>query len=97
MKTITRKQIILEIARRKGMDPKDVQRIVTEFLLAVTDNLAEGNRFEFRDFGVFEVVERKSKIGRNPKSPETPILIPARQRVKFSPGRKLKNLISSSG
>jgi len=96
MKTITRKQIIFEIARRKGMDPKDVQRIVTEFLHTVTDNLVEGNRFEFRDFGVFEVVERKPKIGRNPKSPETPILIPARKGVKFSPGRKLKNLISSS-
>lgn len=97
MKTITRKQIIFEIARRKGMDPKDVQRIITEFLHAVTDNLVEGNRFEFRDFGVFEVVERKSKIGRNPKSPEVPILIPERKTVKFSPGRKLKNLISNSG
>ncbi|CCB87846.1 HU family DNA-binding protein [Simkania negevensis] len=96
MRTITKRQIIHEIARRRGMDPKDVQRIVVEFLHTVTENLVEGNRFEFRDFGIFEVVERKSKIGRNPKSPETPILIPARKGVKFSPGRKLKTLISSS-
>ena len=32
MKTITKKQIVQEIARRRGMDPKDVQRVVQEFL-----------------------------------------------------------------
>lgn len=77
------------------MDPKDVQRIVLEFLNSVTENLVEGNRFEFRDFGVFEIVERKSKIGRNPKSPKNPIFIPARKGVKFTPGRKLKSLVSN--
>lgn len=61
-----------------------------EFLDSVTENLLEGNRFEFRGFGVFEVVERKAKIGRNPKSPQTPIHIPERKAIKFSPGRKMK-------
>jgi nucleoid DNA-binding protein len=61
----------------------------------VTVNLREGHRFEFRDFGVFEVVRRKAKIGRNPKSPETPIPIPARKAMKFSLGRKFKRLVSN--
>jgi nucleoid DNA-binding protein len=95
MKTITKKQIVHEIARREKMDPKEVQRVVQEFLDSVTENLAEGNRFEFRDFGVFEIVRREKKIGRNPKAPRTPIVIPARNAVKFTPGRKLKNLISN--
>ena len=95
MKTITKKQVVYEIARRRGMDPKDVQRIVLEFLNSLTENLVEGNRFEFRDFGVFEIVRREKKIGRNPKAPATSIVIPARNAVKFTPGRKLKNLISN--
>ena len=71
MKTITKKQIVQEIARRRGMDPKDVQRVVQEFLDSVTESLGEGNRFEFRDFGIFEIVRREKKIGRNPKAPKT--------------------------
>ena len=93
MKTITKKQIVHEIARRKGMDPKDVQRVVQEFLNSVTESLRQGNRFEFRDFGVFEIVRREKKIGRNPKAPRASIVIPARNAIKFTPGKKLKHLI----
>ena len=92
MKTITKKQIIHEIARRRGMDPKDVQRIVQEFLDSVTESLGEGNRFEFRDFGVFEIVRREKKVGRNPKAPKASIVIPARNGVKFTPGKSLSAL-----
>jgi len=66
MKTITKKQIVHEIARRRGMDPKDVQMVVQEFLDSVTESLREGNRFEFRDFGVFEIVRREKKNRQKP-------------------------------
>ncbi len=59
----------------------------------MTDYLAKGDRLEFRDFGVFEIVERKQKIGRNPKNAEVPIIIPARQAVRFTPGKKMRKLI----
>jgi nucleoid DNA-binding protein len=44
---------------------------------------------------VFEVVERKQKIGRNPKNAAVPILIPARNAVKFTPGKKMRRAIES--
>ena len=94
MKTITKKQIVHEIARRRGVDPKDVQKVVQEFLDSVTESLGEGKRFEFRDFGIFEIVRREKKVGRNPKAPKTSIVIPARNAVKFTPGKKLKRLVS---
>jgi nucleoid DNA-binding protein len=59
----------------------------------MTDCLAEGDRLEFRDFGVFEVVQRKQKIGRNPKNAGVPIVIPSRSAVKFTPGKKMKEVI----
>ena len=62
----------------------------------MTNVLTEGNRLEFRDFGVFEVVERKQKVGRNPKNPSVAVIIPARRAVKFSPGKKMKRLIEGS-
>ena len=63
----------------------DVRHVIQAFLDKMTECLTDGNRLEFRDFGVFEVVERKQKIGRNPKNASVPIVIPARPAVKFTP------------
>jgi nucleoid DNA-binding protein len=90
MSTITKKSLIQKISQKRGMHPNDVRNVIQSFLDAVIDTLSEGDRLEFRDFGVFEVVERKQKIGRNPKNASVPIIIPARKAVKFTPGKKMR-------
>ena len=91
--TITKKKLINSISQEKGIHPNDVRSVIQAFLDKMTDSLSDGNRLEFRDFGVFEVVERKQKIGRNPKNASVPIIIPARMAVKFTPGKKMRRLI----
>ncbi len=93
MSTITKKKLIQTISQNRGMHPNDVRSVVQAFLDAMTDTLSQGDRLEFRDFGVFEVVERKQKIGRNPKNAKVPIVIPARKAVKFTPGKRMRKLI----
>ncbi len=93
MSTITKKKLIQVVAQKRGMHPNDVRNTIQAFLDAMTDFLTEGDRLEFRDFGVFEIVTRKKKIGRNPKNADVPIEIPARRAVKFTPGKKMKMLI----
>lgn len=94
MATVTKKKLIQSISQARGMHPNDVRSVIQTFLDAMTDTLSQGDRLEFRDFGVFEVVERKQKIGRNPKNASVPIVIPARKAVKFTPGKKMRKLIS---
>lgn len=93
MTTITKKKLIQVISQRKRVHPNDARNVVQAFLDVMTEFLSNGDRLEFRDFGVFEVVERKQKIGRNPKNAAVPIVIPARPAVKFTPGKKMKKLI----
>lgn len=93
MGTVTKKRLIQTISQSKGLHPNDVRNVIQAFLDAMTDSLSQGDRLEFRDFGVFEIVERKQKIGRNPKNAAVPIVIPARKAVKFTPGKKMKKLI----
>lgn len=90
---MTKKMLINSISLEKGIHPNDVRNVIQAFLDKMTDCLSEGERLEFRDFGVFEVVERKQKVGRNPKNAAIPIVIPARQAVKFTPGKKMRKLI----
>jgi integration host factor subunit beta len=93
MATMTKKKLVQQIASKRGMHPNDVRNVIQSFLDAMTDSLSDGNRLEFRDFGVFEVVVRKQKIGRNPKNAAVPIVIPARNAVKFTPGKKMRKMI----
>lgn len=93
MATVTKKKLIQNISQMRGMHPNDVRNVIQAFLDAMTDTLSNGDRLEFRDFGVFEVVERKQKIGRNPKNASVAIVIPARKAVKFTPGKKMRKLI----
>jgi integration host factor subunit beta len=93
MGTMTKKKLISEISQEKKMHPNDVRKVVQAFLDKMTGSLATGDRLEFRDFGVFEVVRRRQKIGRNPKNASVPIIIPARNAVKFTPGKKMRRLI----
>ena len=94
-KTITKKALVMDVSRKLKMHPTEVKLVVQSVLNVITENLASGNRFELRDFGVFEVVTRKAKIGRNPKAPGKDIQIPDRSAVKFSPGKKMKSLVKS--
>lgn len=93
--TTTKKKLIHAISQEKGIHPNDVRHVIQAFLDKMTESLHRGDRLEFRDFGVFEVVERKQKIGRNPKKADEPIVIPARNAVKFTPGKKMRELVES--
>lgn len=93
--TITKKSLINAISQDKGIHPNDVRHVVQAFLDKITDCLANGERLEFREFGVFEVVIRQQKIGRNPKNAGVPIIIPTRNAVKFTPGKKMRQVIET--
>ena len=96
MATMTKKKLITKISQDRGIHPNHVRTVIQNFLDEMTEALAKGDRLEFRDFGVLQVVERKPKIGRNPKNAAIPIHIPARRAVKFTPGKKMRRLIENS-
>ena len=85
--------MIYSVAKAKDIHPNDARQIIQAFLDKITESLSKGARLEFREFGVFDVVERKQKVGRNPKKANVPIIIPARQAVKFIPGKKMDKFL----
>jgi len=92
MKTITKKLLIDRIADSKGMRRVDVKEVVQEFLDQLVVELGEGNRLEFRDFGVFEVKQRAPRMAQNPKTLER-VPVPAKNTVKFKVGRKMREAL----
>ncbi len=64
MATRTKKELIDRIAERTAAKRVQVKRIVQQFLDEVVSELGQGNRLEFRDFGVFETKVRKARKRR---------------------------------
>ncbi len=96
MSTITKKNLIEKISQKVKIHPNYIKNVVQYLFDEIMTSLEKGDRLEFRDFGVFEVVIRKKKIGRNPKNASVPIIIPERKAVKFMPGKKMKELVGKS-
>lgn len=87
---LTKRDIVLEIYEKTGFPQKEVRETVQLTLDAIASALSEGRNVELRNFGVFEVQIRKSRIGRNPNKPEKDVIIPTRAVIKFKAGKELK-------
>ena len=94
MSTTTKKDLIDRIAQETKQKRTAVKKTVQSFLDNVIRELGEGNRLEFRDFGVFEVHERAPRVAQNPKTLE-PVEVPARKTVKFKLGRLMKEQLEN--
>lgn len=93
MATVTKKELIEQIAAATGEKRVAVKNIVQSFLDQVIIELGKGNRLEFRDFGVFEIKQRKPRRAQNPKTLE-PVQVPAKRTVKFKVGRMMKQAMA---
>jgi integration host factor subunit beta len=96
MSTITKKELIDRIADNTQGRRVQVKKIVQQFLDEIISELGKGNRLEFRDFGVFEVKQRKARMAQNPKTLE-PVEVPPKRTVKFKVGRLMKETLTSDG
>lgn len=80
--------------------PELTQSLAYNIIQTTIDEIARalinGKNVEFRDFGVFQVVMRKSRPGRNPKRPTDTVIIPEHPIVKFKTGRILKAQLRDS-
>lgn len=87
---LTKRDIVLGIYDKTSFPQKEVREVVQLTLDAIAEALASGRNVELRNFGVFEIQVRKSRIGRNPNKPENDVLIPTRAVIKFKAGKELK-------
>jgi integration host factor subunit beta len=95
MQTITKRDLIDRVAQATGQRRADVKRTISAFLDLMVDELAGGNRIEFREFGVFETKERAARTAQNPKTLER-VIVPPRRTVKFKAGRQVRDRLETS-
>ena len=91
---ITRKKLYNKIHRNLGLSKNISSQILDDFFELLIDELIKKKEVKISSFGTFKVMDKKERIGRNPK---TKIIakICARKIIKFRPSLKTKEKINN--
>jgi DNA-binding protein HU-beta len=90
---MNKSELITAMAEKCELSKKDTEKALKAFEKVVTEELANGGKVQLVGFGIFEVVERAAREGRNPRTHEA-MHIPASKAPKFKVGKALKDAIN---
>ncbi len=89
---MTKKEIVKQISDRIGLTQLKTKEIVQQTFDAIVDTLLEVGRIELRNFGVFEVKQRKARKARNPRTGAR-VDVPPKNVVTFKPGKEMEEKV----
>ena len=93
-KNFTRKNLTNKVHQNLGFSKNISSLIIDDFFASLTSELIKFKKIKISSFGTFEIVDKKERIGRNPKTRvETKIV--ARKVVKFAPSNVIKKKLNS--
>ena len=93
-KTITKADIVEYLHTQLGLNKSESKKLIEDFFNEIKDSLARNEEVKLSGFGNFELLDKKSRPGRNPKTGEE-VTISARRVVTFRAGNKLRKKIDS--
>ncbi len=93
--TLTRADLAEAVLREVGLGRNDCAALVDRALALMCEAMAEGQSVKLSGFGVFEVRDKRARMGRNPKTGE-PAAIEPRRVISFRASQLLKARIAAS-
>ena len=93
-KNFTRKDLSNKIYQNLGLSKNYSSTIVDNFFETLIQELIKSNKIKISSFGTFKVINKKERVGRNPKTKEKAIIIP-RKVVRFKPSSSIKEKLNN--
>jgi DNA-binding protein HU-beta len=87
--------LIAEVSKRTGSSKAETGRAIDAAMDVIRESVAKGDRVSLVGFGTFERKRRNKRIARNPRKPETPIVVPARDLPWFTAGKEFKDMVTA--
>ena len=94
MGALTKADIAEMLFDELGLNKREAKEIVEKFYGEIGSALENSDNVKLSGFGNFELRDKSSRPGRNPKTGEE-IPIAARRVVTFKPGQKLKSRVEN--
>ena len=93
-KNLTRKNLSDKIYKTLGFSKNFSSVIIDNFFESLVEELIKENKVKISSFGTFKIINKKERIGRNPKTKQE-AKISSRKIVKFKPSLIFKRKINN--
>ena len=90
---LTKKDLVNLIYMQLGFSKQISENLIEDFLSTIVTNIKSERKLKLSKFGTFSIRQKKSRIGRNPKTKESKI-ISSRDVVLFKPSKEFKDFIN---
>ena len=87
---MNKSELVYEVTNRLDVTRKEAEDVIDCFLDLIAENLANGDKVVLTGFGTFEIRNRVSRSGVNPRTGER-IDIPCQKTPAFKVGKILKD------
>ena len=94
LENITRFHIADSIHNEFGLPKKDCIDLVGDILDIIIEGLQKSGKVKIHNFGTFSIKNKKSRIGRNPKTKEE-VMISERKVVSFKASKNVLKYLNS--
>jgi len=89
---MTKTELVAQLAKETGLAKAQAKQAIESVLAQTVKTLKKEGRFALAGLGIFEVVKRAKRKGRNPRTGE-PVTIKAHKAVRFRPSKTLKDAV----
>jgi len=91
---LTKKDLVNQVYMQLGFSKQVSENLINDFLETIIFNIKIEKKLKLSKFGTFSIRQKKSRIGRNPKTKEAKI-ISSRDVVLFKPSKEFKEFINN--
>ena len=91
---LTKKDLVNQVYMQLGFSKQVSENLINDFLETIILNIKIEKKLKLSKFGTFSIRQKKSRIGRNPKTKEAKI-ISSRDVVLFKPSKEFKEFINN--
>jgi integration host factor subunit alpha len=90
---LTKKDLVNLVYMQLGFSKQISENLIEDFLSTIVSNIKQEKKLKLSKFGTFTIREKKSRIGRNPKTKEAK-MISSRDVVLFKPSKEFKEFVN---
>ena len=90
---LTKKDLVNLVYMQLGFSKQISENLIEDFLSTIVINIKNEKKLKLSKFGTFSIRQKKSRIGRNPKTKETKI-ISSRDVVLFKPSKEFREFVN---
>tara|TARA_B100000959_G_scaffold275313_1_gene328501 strand:+ start:432 stop:731 length:300 start_codon:yes stop_codon:yes gene_type:complete len=92
--TLTKSDIVEDLNNEIGLNKREAKELVDSLFNNIKNKLENGEEVKLSGFGNFQLKDKTSRPGRNPRTGED-VEISARKVVTFKSGQKLKEAVKT--